>query len=105
MILLLALLVSLSYADCMVIHRDSLLNCLSTYVDKDHDNSITPAEFSTFFADKPGRDMTRIIFQRCDKNRDNLLTIADWNATNACVTEQYAIVRMCEICKNLGWTN
>jgi len=97
--ILLFLLISLSYASCA---RDSLIQCFSTYIDTNHDMAITPAELSAFFVVIHSLDKTAAIFRFCDLNSDNLLTMADWNATNACGTRPEIIGRMCMTCERLS---
>jgi len=105
MLILLLLLVALTHGaiNCIKMKggRDALLGCFSSLVDRNHDSAITPAEASAFFTH--GRDVSGIIFRRCDVNNDGRLAMEDWNSPNACARSFPAILRTCIECERAGW--
>lgn len=112
MSLILLLFVSISYGaiNCLMMTggRDALLTCFSTYVDTNHDNNITRAEASAFFANHTDLfpNFTDEIFRRCDYNHDDGLTIEDWNAPEnyRCCNQNSNIFYVCQVCEHVGWT-
>jgi hypothetical protein len=104
--LLIFVLLSLSHGalNCLsMTNRNSLLDCFSTYIDKNNDSAIDRSELSLFFVNRTEQDVSKRIFNRCDVNRDNLLTLEDWNMGDCCKSYD-AIVRTCIECQIAGWT-
>lgn len=83
---------------CSSMERDTLLSCFSQHIDANHDGRITRDEIPSFT--KPW------FFDMCDIDRDGALTLADWNAEDACCRDHECIYKVCNTCFNkygAGW--
>lgn len=85
--------------------------CFLKYVDADHDNAINATEWDDFQSTRCGQIIGQIqgtsgedVIAACDMTHDGLLTVADFDAPNACTQAwalQYTICMMCDMCEAL----
>jgi len=88
--------------------RDNLLLCIKKLLDTDNNEQITTEEINTFLKQNgclPPRYNHMLTGEQivtvCDMDADNILTMHDWNHTNACLTtedKQLYICRLCDMC-------
>jgi hypothetical protein len=106
MILLIIILFSSSYA---FENRDDLLNCFRALLDHNHDDIITAADIDHFLLTenclpemyKKYMSGQKII-DTCDTNQDYVLTKADWNTPQSCITKPNQIQYITQLCKACG---
>lgn len=91
--------------------RDNLVSCFRELLDLNHDSTIDAAEIDTFLHAQTCIDSKvtsklsgSILIRLCDANADGVLTLADWTASDGCITETKRVNMFCEICLRCGWS-
>ena len=107
--LIFILLFTFGFAHCPE-PRDNLIQCFRELLDTNKDSAITIAEIDNFLLKQTCINKKivehisgTLIMNTCDFNHDNLLTLADWTATNACVSTDHRVEMICILCERCGW--
>lgn len=102
---------TLTYGTMCPTARDNLLQCFRELLDTNKDSTITVGEIDSFLATQTciNKKITdhlsgEILIHTCDINHDGVLTVADWTASNSCVTMPGREDLVCELCKKCGWS-
>ncbi len=90
--------------NCTTLHRNDLLDCFLTIIDKNGDGQLNATEIDIFVIPL-ALPVRPVIMYECDINHDGVLDMSDWTAPNACAQDRPTITRVCHYCAISGWSN